>query len=682
MSASRDTLILGGGIMGLAIALALRQRGASVAVLERDGRQAAARAAAGMLAPQAEGIPPSPMRDLCLESRSRYPDWIRWIEGVSGIDTGYWPCGFLAPAFDAAGERGPPAQTAGETALWLDREAIGDHQPGLGEAVTCGWWYPEDAQVDNLALMRALRGAAQQLGVELCDGVRVEAIQRHGSAVTGVRTSAGEFAAEQYVAASGAWMRELLPLPVRPLKGQMLALQMPEPAPFPLQQVLFGPDAYIVPRRDGRALVGATVEDVGWQPQNTPAGIRTLLERAARLYPALDGWSFREQWWGYRPATPDRLPILGRGPADNLYVAAGHFRNGILLAPVTAEIVADLALAGREHPLLAHFRYDRFSPSRTSQSLPEARPSAKSSNGRFPMMATPSSPPSPTEANGAPTEDATLTVGGRTFRSRLMTGTGKFPDADTMRASIAASGAQIVTVAVRRVREGAPGHQGLVEALDWTDLWMLPNTAGCQSADEAVRVARLGREMAKIVGQQDNTFVKLEVVPDPQYLLPDPVGTLWAAEQLVAEGFTVLPYINADPVLARQLQDAGCATVMPLGSPIGSGQGIRNVESLQIIIEQAQVPVVVDAGIGAPSEAAQAMELGADALLINSAIARAQDPVAMGQAMNAAIEAGRLAYQAGRIPVQGQARASSPAAGVPDGNGAAAVQLEAGETAT
>jgi thiazole synthase len=193
---------------------------------------------------------------------------------------------------------------------------------------------------------------------------------------------------------------------------------------------------------------------------------------------------------------------------------------------------------------------------------------------------------------------------------------------------------------------------------------MLPNTAGCQTAEEAIRVARLGREMAKLLGQEDNNFVKLEVIPDTKYLLPDPIGTLTAAEQLVKEGFAVLPYINADPLLAKRLEEVGCATVMPLGSPIGSGQGIRNSANIQIIIENAGVPVVVDAGIGTPSEAAAAMEMGADALLINTAIAKATDPVAMGLAMGLATSAGRLAYRAGRIPVRQMASASSPQTGV------------------
>lgn len=259
--------------------------------------------------------------------------------------------------------------------------------------------------------------------------------------------------------------------------------------------------------------------------------------------------------------------------------------------------------------------------------------------------------------------DSPLTIAGKTFQSRLMTGTGKYRNHELMQASLAACGSQIVTVAVRRVQTQAPGHEGLAEALDWSQVWMLPNTAGCQTAAEAIRVARLGREMAKLLGQEDNNFVKLEVIPDLKYLLPDPIGTLEAAEQLVKEGFAVLPYINADPLLAKRLEEVGCATVMPLGSPIGSGQGLKNAANIQIIVENAQVPVVVDAGIGTPSEAAQAMELGADAVLINTAIAQAQNPVTMASAMGLATQAGRLAYLSGRIPVKTYASPSSPVTG-------------------
>ncbi|WP_445638620.1 thiazole synthase [Nostoc sp. DSM 114161] len=268
-----------------------------------------------------------------------------------------------------------------------------------------------------------------------------------------------------------------------------------------------------------------------------------------------------------------------------------------------------------------------------------------------------------TDAMNRVSTNSPLVIAGKTFQSRLMTGTGKYRSIEEMQQSVTASECEIVTVAVRRVQTKAPGHEGLAEALDWTKIWMLPNTAGCQTAEEAIRVARLGREMAKLLGQEDNNFIKLEVIPDPKYLLPDPIGTLQAAEQLVKEGFAVLPYINADPMLAKRLEDVGCATVMPLASPIGSGQGLKTTANIQIIIENAGIPVVVDAGIGSPSEAAQAMELGADALLINSAIALSQNPAAMARAMNLATVAGRLAYLAGRMPIKDYASASSPLTG-------------------
>lgn len=261
------------------------------------------------------------------------------------------------------------------------------------------------------------------------------------------------------------------------------------------------------------------------------------------------------------------------------------------------------------------------------------------------------------------TDPDPLLIGGRPFHSRLFTGTGKYPSLTAMQQSLERSGCEMVTVAVRRVQSVAAGHEGLMEAIDWSRIWMLPNTAGCATAEEAVRVARLGRELAKLAGQEDNTFVKLEVIPDSRHLLPDPIGTLEAAEQLVKEGFTVLPYINADPLLAKRLEDVGCATVMPLGSPIGSGQGLRNEANIALIIENATVPVVVDAGIGVPSEAAQALEMGAAAVLVNSAIALAGNPASMAEAMALAVKAGRQARLAERLPLRQEASPSSPTTG-------------------
>jgi thiazole synthase len=251
-----------------------------------------------------------------------------------------------------------------------------------------------------------------------------------------------------------------------------------------------------------------------------------------------------------------------------------------------------------------------------------------------------------------------LTIAGKTFNSRLMVGTGKYESPDQCVAALDASGAEIVTVAIRRLDLDNPNTQTELDYIDWQRYTILPNTAGSSSPEDAIFTAKLARELT------GSSWVKLEVIPDPRYLLPDPIGTLQAAETLIKDGFVVLPYIHADPVLAKRLEEAGCATVMPLGSPIGSGRGIFTLEEIQIIIENATVPVVVDAGLGAPSEASLALELGADAVLVNTAIARAKDPALMAEAFRSGVEAGRKAYVAGRIDRKAYASASSPMQGV------------------
>ena len=251
-------------------------------------------------------------------------------------------------------------------------------------------------------------------------------------------------------------------------------------------------------------------------------------------------------------------------------------------------------------------------------------------------------------------QDTPLTIAGKTFGSRLMVGTGKYRNSVEMNAAFEASGAEIITVALRRIDFDDPASRSVLDDVDWKRYTILPNTAGCATADEAIRIARMARAM------ELSNWIKLEVIPDPKYLLPDPIGTLEAAKVLIDEGFVVLPYIGADPILARRLEEIGTATVMPLGSPIGSGQGILNREAIKIIIEQANVPVVVDAGIGVPSEAASAMEIGADAVLVNTAIAQATNPALMAGAMADGVRAGRAAWLAGRIPVKAYASASSP----------------------
>jgi thiazole synthase len=239
----------------------------------------------------------------------------------------------------------------------------------------------------------------------------------------------------------------------------------------------------------------------------------------------------------------------------------------------------------------------------------------------------------------------------------LIVGTGKFGSHDVMRRAIDASGTEMVTVALRRVDLEATGGPDILEFIDRERVLLLPNTSGALDAEEAVRLARL----ARAAGLPD--WIKLEVTPEPRYLLPDPVETLRAAERLVEEGFIVLPYINADPVLAKRLEDAGCATVMPLGSWIGSNRGVRTRDAVQIIIEQATVPVVVDAGLGAPSHASECLEVGADAVLVNTAIAVAEDPEGMAHAFRLGVEAGRRAYRSGLGPERAGAEPSSPLTG-------------------
>lgn len=257
--------------------------------------------------------------------------------------------------------------------------------------------------------------------------------------------------------------------------------------------------------------------------------------------------------------------------------------------------------------------------------------------------------------------DFQLKIANQVFQSRLMVGTGKYKNLQQAQNSIAISKASIVTVAIRRAKYYKNlGKSNLIDGLNWNKLWLLPNTAGCQTAEEAIHIAKLGREMAKKIGQIENNFIKLEVISDSQYLLPDPMGTLKAAEYLVSKEFTVLPYISPDPILAKQLEDIGCATVMPLGSPIGSGQGIQNLLNLQIIINNSNIPVIIDAGIGTASDANQAMEIGASGVLLNTAIAKSQYPEQMAKSMKLAVQSGRLAYLSGRMQKTTKAVSSSP----------------------
>ena len=263
-------------------------------------------------------------------------------------------------------------------------------------------------------------------------------------------------------------------------------------------------------------------------------------------------------------------------------------------------------------------------------------------------------------SGNSPLASDPLVIAGRTYRSRLLTGTGKFKDLDETRRATEAAGAEIVTVAIRRTNIGQnPGEPNLLDVLPPDRYTILPNTAGCYTADDAVRTCRLARELL-----DGHSLVKLEVLGDQKTLFPDVVQTLKAAEQLVADGFQVMVYTSDDPILARRLEELGCVAVMPLAAPIGSGLGVQNRYNLLEIVENAKVPILVDAGVGTASDAAIAMELGCDGVLMNTAIAGAKDPVLMAHAMKLAIEAGRAAFQAGRIPRKRFASASSPVDGL------------------
>ena len=254
--------------------------------------------------------------------------------------------------------------------------------------------------------------------------------------------------------------------------------------------------------------------------------------------------------------------------------------------------------------------------------------------------------------------DTPLVIAGKSFHSHLLVGTGKYPSNDVMVRAHEASGAEIITVAIRRVNVNDHSKESLLDYIDTTKYSLLPNTAGCYTAEDAIRTARLGREAGL------SNWIKLEVIGDERTLFPDNEALIAATRELVKEGFVVLPYTNDDPVTCRKLEEAGAAAVMPLGAPIGSGLGIQNPNNIEIIREAATVPVIVDAGVGTASDAAYAMELGVDGVLMNTGIAQASDPIAMAEAMKLAVQSGRLAYQAGRIPRKRYASASSPMLGV------------------
>jgi len=362
-------LILGGGLMGLALAHQLARRGEAVLVLSRRRSEAAGFVAAGMLAPHAEGLS-GDLLALGQASLTRIPAWVAQIETDSGLRCGLRPCGIVVPFSSAAARDAYPTAAWGES---LDRRGLEQEVPGIGPSWQAGLLFAQDGQIDNRRqLMRALERACVEWGVSFQEGTQVLGLERNGAGAlqaVHLRNAEGDaqrLPAQRAVLACGAWSAQLLPeLPVVPVKGQMLSLQGPRQA---LGRVIFGPGTYLVPREDGLLVVGATSEaEAGFSEGLTPAGQRQLQQGIANLLPEAAQWPPMERWWGFRPCTPDEGPLLGAGPVPGLWLATGHHRNGVLLAAITAELVAAQLLGEGLEPaeaqLLAAFRWDRFQPS-------------------------------------------------------------------------------------------------------------------------------------------------------------------------------------------------------------------------------------------------------------------------------------------------------------------------------
>jgi len=331
-----DVLVIGGGIIGLATAIALSQQGANVTVIEREiCGKGATWAAAGMLAPEAERLEGT-LLDFGIRSRDMYPKWIANLMRLSGLDCGYWCCGMIAPSLEESDH-----QIISQHPKYINREESRKRQSGLGESVLGSLWLPEDGQVNNRKLAKALLTTAQSLSIKILEGVTVYQIVRDAQRVTHLDTSVGNLQGDRYILATGAWTRSLLPLPVKPIKGQMLSVFDRDRQ---LQRVIYAPSCYIVPRQDGKIVIGATVEDNGFSQGNTAAGLAQLLNRAIAVYPAIANMPITETWWGFRPHAPNEIPLLGASDYENLVLATGHYRNGILFAPITAKLITDFII--------------------------------------------------------------------------------------------------------------------------------------------------------------------------------------------------------------------------------------------------------------------------------------------------------------------------------------------------
>jgi glycine oxidase ThiO len=345
-----DVLVIGGGVIGLATAIALAQRGADVTVVERGQcGHGATWAAAGMLAPEAERLEGN-LLDLGMRSRELYPHWIADLMRLSGQDCGYWCCGMIAPLLETSSVS--DRQEVSAHPKYISREESHQRQSGLGETILGSLWLPEDAQVNNRKLLQALLITARSLAIKILEGVEVYQIVRDQirdqRRVSYLDTSAGKLQSDRYVLATGAWTRSLMALPIKPIKGQMISVFDGDRH---LQRVIYAPNCYIVPRQDGTIIIGATVEDNGFTQGNTPIGITELLNRAIAIYPAIGNMPIIETWWGFRPHAPNEVPILGMSDYENLILATGHYRNGILLAPITAKLITDLIIDDNADPV-------------------------------------------------------------------------------------------------------------------------------------------------------------------------------------------------------------------------------------------------------------------------------------------------------------------------------------------
>lgn len=338
-----DVLVIGGGIIGLATAISLAQRGANVTVVERNlCGHGATWAAAGMLAPEAEKLEGS-LLEFGLRSREMYPQWIKNITRLSGQDCGYWCCGIISPVLSENDH-----QSLSQHPKYINREESNKRQIGLDKSVLGSLWLPEDGQVNNRKLAQALLAAARSLSIKILEGTTVYQIVREQDQVLYLDTSVGKMESENYVLATGAWTRSLIPLPIKPIKGQMLSVFERDRK---LQRVIYAPSCYIVPRQDGTIVIGATVEDNGFTHGNTATGIAQLLNNAISVYPAIADMQITETWWGFRPHAPNEVPLLGASDYKNLILATGHYRNGILFAPITAKIITDYIIDNIVDPI-------------------------------------------------------------------------------------------------------------------------------------------------------------------------------------------------------------------------------------------------------------------------------------------------------------------------------------------